>query len=387
VFDPSDGTNGTVSDWPIGTNDEEGNPIVTVLPVDSNNNKPRLIETWRGRTCLSGLLGDPQNWFFSAVGQPGNFDYSPQSPTPTQAVAGNNSPLGLVGDVITSMCPYTDDILVFFGDHTIWLMNGDPMAGGQIDLVSNAIGGAWGRCWTMDPYGNIYFISNRTGIYVLVPGNAPQRISQPIEQLLFNINTGTNSMRLLWDDRFQGVWLFITPIISPTATTHLFFEQRTGAWYQVVFANPLMNPITCTVMDGNDGGDRVPLIGSYDGYVRAIDPTATTDDGVLIQTEVWIGPLLTPSLDEMTLYELQAVLAETSGPVNYAIYVGSTAEEALQSQPVESGIWEQGRNFSDYPRASGHAIYIALTSSNPWAMESIRIRLGTRGKVRQRGGK
>ena len=40
----------------------------------------------------------------------------------------------LIGDTITSMCPYNDDILIFFGDHTIYMMRGDPLANGQIDL-------------------------------------------------------------------------------------------------------------------------------------------------------------------------------------------------------------------------------------------------------------
>lgn len=383
-YDPTDGPNGTVGVWAPAAADLQGNLITSVLPKDSAGNTPRLIETWRGRTCLSGLLLDPQNWFFSGVNQPGNFDYNPVNTTPTQAVAGNNSPLGNVGDVVTSMCPYTDDVLVFFGNHTIWLMNGDPMAGGQIDLVSTAIGGTFGRCWCMDPYGNIYFMSNGTGIYVLVPGNAPQRISQPIEQLLFSLNTGESNVRLMWDDRFQGVHFFITPLVSPTPTAHLFFEQRTGAWWQDQFANPLFNPIACVVMDGNTAEDRVPLIGGWDGYVRAIDPLATTDDGYNINSEVLIGPLLTPTLDEMTLYELQAVLGETSGEVNYAIYIGSTAEEALESEPVEAGLWLPGRNVTDLVRESGHAIFVGLTSQNPWSMEAIRMRLGTRGKVRQR---
>ena len=383
-FDPTVGAGGTVSIWKPGTVDLLGNTIVSVLPVDSEGNKPRLIETWRGRTCLSGLFLDPQNWFFSAVGDPTNFDYSPLSQTPSQAVAGNNSPLGTVGDVVTSMCPYNDDVMVMFGDHTIWLMNGDPMAGGQIDLVSNAIGGTWGRCWCMDPYGNIYFMSNKTGLYTLQPGQAPQRISGPIEQLVNNFNTGLNNVRLMWNDRFQGVHVFITPLVAPTVTQHLFFEARSGAWFQDQYMNPLFNPLCCVVMDGNTPGDRVPLIGSWDGYVRAIDYAATTDDGLPIGSSVVIGPLLTATMDDMSLYDIQAVLGESSGDVNYQILVGDTAEEALQSEPVDAGLFEPGRNWTEHIHQSGHAIFIVLSSNNPWAMEAIRMRLGTRGKIRQR---
>lgn len=355
------------------------------LPVDSAGNKPRLIATWRGRTVLSGLLKDGQNWFMSAVGDPTNFDYSPLSQTPTQAVAGNNSNLGLIGDMITALVPYTDDVMICGGDHTIWQFTGDPMDGGQIDLVSDAIGFAWGEAWCKDPYGNIYFVSNRTGIYTMRPGQAPQRVSQQIEQLLHDINTGTHTIRLIWDDRFQGLHVFVTSTAGPADDTHFFWEARTGAWWTDTFANPNHNPLCCCTFDGNLPGDRVPLIGSWDGFIRFLDPAATKDDGWDIESAVVIGPLNTKDMDELLLKDLQAVLGETSGDVDFAVYVGNTAEIALESDPVLEGTWTAGRNLSNLVRRSGHACYVKLTASAPWAMENIRARLAGTGKVRRRG--
>lgn len=361
------------------------------LPVDSAGNAPRLICTWRGRTVLSGLLLDPQNWFLSAVGVPTDFNYSPLSITPTQAVAGNNSPLGLVGDVITALIPYTDDVLILGGDHTIWVMRGDPMDGGRIDLVSDAIGMAWGAPWCKDPYGNVYFVSNRTGIYTLVPGQQPQRISQQIEQLLVGIDTGATTIRLIWDDRFQGLHVFVTQTASSQATTHFFYEQRTGAWWTDVFANNNHNPLCCAVFDGNAPGDRVALIGSWDGYVRAISATATTDDGTAISSQVLLGPLTTEVQDDVMLKAVQAVLGVGSGNVNYGVLIGPTAEFAYNSQPVLSGVWNSGnggRNFSNYIRRAAHAVYVNVTSTSTagWAMETVRATVQPKkGKVRMRG--
>ena len=252
---------------------------IGTMPVDSAGNLARLCCTWRGRIVLSGLLLDPANWFMSKVSDPTNWDYSPISVTPSQAVAGNNSPLGFIGDVVTTLIPYTDDVLVFGGDHTIYMLQGDPMAGGQIDLVSDTIGMAWGIPWCKDPYGNIYFVSNKTGIYTLVPGQQPQRISQPIEQLLQQINTGSTGIRLLWDDRFQGLHVFVTPLASPQPAVHFFYEWRAGAWWFDVFSNANHNPFACCTLDGNTPGDRVPIIGSWDGYVRTFSPSSGLDDG------------------------------------------------------------------------------------------------------------
>lgn len=353
--------------------------------VVGSANTPRLICAWRGRTVVAGLIDDPFNWFMSAVGDPTNWDYSPLSTTPTQAVAGENAPQGFLGDLGTTLIPYTDDVLIMGGDSSIYMMAGDPMQGGNIDLVSKSIGMAFGSSWCMDPYGTIYFVSNRTGIYSLVPGQAPQRISQQIEQLLNNLDTGANSIQLLWNDRYQGLHIFITPTASSQATTHFFWEARTNAWWTDVFADSDMNPLTCVTFDGNTPGDRVNLLGGWDGYVRAVSPTAVDDDGVAIASSVVIGPVESQSLDDVMLKALQAILGASSGPVQYAVYVGPTAEIALSSTPVVQGAWAAGRNPDSYIRFAGHAIWIKLTASAPWAMEQIRAAVAPNlGKVRRR---
>ncbi len=401
----ADGTNwvqfsptaNTVTTWAPGTQDLLGNPITSVLPVDSAGNKPRLIVNWRNRICLAGLLNDPQTIFMSAQGDPYNFDYSPESTTPTQAVALDASaPAGYVGDVVTCLIPYTNDVMYAGGDHSLYMINGDPMAGGHIDLVSSSIGVAFGTPWCMDPYGAIYFVSNKTGIYTVMPGQQPQRISQQIEALLANIDTGLTTITMLWNDRFQGVHVFMTPTGQSTSLAitaanvpqqpvmHLFYELRTGAWWQDRFENPDHNPLCCVTFDGNAPGDRVALIGSWDGFVRAIDPFATSDDGYPIDSSVVLGPILTPDMDDMLVHELQAVLGELSGQVDYKIFVGRTAEEALGNEPVDSGTWVAGRNPVDYVRRSGHAIYLELSAANSWSMEQVRVRISGLGKVRRR---
>jgi len=371
-FNPS---TGTASKWVASSG---------TLPVDSSGNTPRGIATWRGRTVLFGLLLDPQNWFMSAIGDPTNFNYSPTSQTSSQAIAGNNAPMGLLGDVINTFIPFSDDVAIVGCDHEIWMFAGDPADGGRLDLVSKSMGMAWGAPWCQDPLGNIYFVSNRMGIYTLVPGQQPQRISGPIESSILNIDTGLNGIRLFWSDRFQGVHVFITPLAAPAATTHFFYETQSQAWWEDEFANNNHNPLCGCVFDGNLAGDRVTLVGGWDGYVRSIDPTATTDDGTAINSEVWIGPILTPDLDDVMFKDLQAVLGETSGSVTVGVYVGPTAEAAAVSTAVATWTLNASRNFNYPIRRSGHALYVRITSSNPWTLETIRSRVQTSGKPRRR---
>lgn len=355
------------------------------LPIDSDGNRPRGITTWRGRTVLWGLPKDPQNWFMSRVATPTDFDYSPASTSATQAVAGNNAPAGFIGDVINTAIPYSDDVLIWGGDSSIYLMAGDPMAGGQIDRVTGAIGMAWGRPWCVDPYGTIYFFSTRPGVYSMIPGQEPQRISQGIEQLILDIDTGSNVILLLWNDRLQGLHVFVTPLTVPGETTHFFWEQRTQAWQPDRFASPNFDPLCACIFDGNNPGDRVPLIGCWDGYIRRIDHEATQDDYLEIPSFVLIGPIDTPNQDVVHLYDLQAILGETSGDVTYEIFVGETAESALDRPAIRSGVWKAGHNPLTYIDVAGRAIYIKLSSTDKWAMENIRAKVASTGEVRMRG--
>lgn len=358
-----------------------------LLPQDSDGNVPRLICTWRGRIVVAGLFNEPQNVFMSAVGDPTNWDYGPQNPSAFDAVALGNSPnLGLIGDVVTGLAPYNDDTLIIFGDHSITILRGDPLAGGQLDLVTDTIGAAWGIPWCRDPYGVIYFFSNRMGIYTIVPGQQPVRISQAIDALLQNINTGENGIRLIWDDRSQSLHVFITPLEEAGPATHYVYETRTGGWEPDVFGNNDHNPLAMCTVDGNEPDDRAVLLGGFDGYVRTLSRTAQDDDGTPIVSSVVLGPILTPDLDDVMLKTLQAVLSETSGEVTYEVYVGTTAEHALSTAPVVTGTWTAGRNLISPVRRSGHAVYIRLISTNHWAMESVRVEVNqSLGKIRRRG--
>ncbi len=355
------------------------------MPEDSEGNVGRLICTWRGRTVIAGLEGEPHNIYFSAVGVPTDFNTSPDNPSPTMAVALNASPLGLIGDVVTSICPFSDDVLIIFGDHSIYLLRGDPADGGRLDLVTNTIGAVWGRPWCMGPDGSVYFFSNKMGIYRFLPGAAPQRISQPIDNLLADVDTGTNGITMAWDDARQAVVVHITPLEEAAAATHYTYESRPMAWFQRVYANPDHNPLCCITLDGNLPDDRVVVIGSWDGYLRALSADNPTDDGIPIASSVIIGPVLNSVGDDMMLHEIQAVLAHASGAVTCEVLTGETAEIALASDPVETFEWAQDRNFTELVRVSGHALYLRLSSSEQWAMESIRMLVSTTGDLRRRG--
>jgi len=369
-FDPTDGS---INDWVASAGD---------LPIDSDSRGARGIEAWRGRIVVFGVLGLPYDWFMAEIGDPTNFDYSPDDPpgpAPTDAVSSQTGPQGQVGDVMTAFVPFDDDTAFMGCSHTLYLLKGDPQDNGQITLITDTIGMAFGRAWCKSPDGTVYFFSNRCGLYSLVPGSQPQRISQSIEQLVQDVNTGLNRVTMMWDDRFQGVNVWITPIQGAAPTTHLFFEQRTGAWWQEEYDNDLHNPLCACQFDGNNPEDRVVLIGSFDGVVRYLDPNAATDDGRTIFSTVAFAPILSPGLDDMILDEWQAVLGEDSGDVTWNILLGTTAEQALNSSVEETGIWTAGRNATAPVGRRSHAIIPQFKAEGQWRMEECRAVVRTGG--------
>jgi hypothetical protein len=355
------------------------------MPLDDFGAPGRLICTWRGRTVIAGLPRDPHNWFMSAVDDPWDWDYSPTTESETQAVSGNISPAGLLGGTINCIIPFNDDLLIFGLDHEIWQMTGDPMSGGRFDLVSDLIGIAWGKPFAKDPFGRVYFFSTECGVYMMAPGNQPVYISQQIQKRLDETNLGTHLVRMVWDTRMRGLHVFISPIDKRQPATHWFYEERTQAWQADVFGDVDYNPVAVHAFDGDDPNDRTILLGGRDGHVRALSLSAEDDDGTEIESYVWIGPIMIREHYEAFVKSLQAILGEESGDVDYAVHVGETAQRAFESDAFDTGTWDASRNPVTPLNAAGHAVYVKLSSTNRWAMETIQACLRNTGRVRARG--
>lgn len=360
------------------------------LPVDQGNFKAKLICTWRNRVILAGLPLDAKNIFASAQDDPFDFDYAPASTTATQAWALNTGigvSAGQVPQNITCLIPYTDDVLIIGCDSATFMMSGDPASGGRLDLVSHSTGIAWGNPWCTDPAGNIYFMSNYARVYQLTIGQQPVQISQSISQLLKKIDLDKSVVRMAWDDENEGFLLTVTHYSGAQSDVHYFWEQRSGAWQPMSFNNNDHNPKCLLSFQGNSAANRAVLLGSYDGYVRALTRDAATDDGSNIYSRVVIGPILTNDSDELVVRDIQAILGEESGPVSYEVLTGRTPEQALASLSTNYsrvGTFNAGRTPTTGTRLSGHAIYLRLTAANPWSAEAIVGKIEGKGRIRKR---
>jgi hypothetical protein len=166
--------------------------------------KCSLIAVWGGRIVLSGLATDPNNIFMSAVGDPLDWEYSPEVQTVEQAVAGNlTAGYGKNADIVTALIPTTDDVLIIGGANSIRKLLGNPAEGGLNVSVTDITGIAPGKAWCQSPEGVIYFFGSRGGVYRMDPqGGIPNRLTATsIDERLADINIDANVIRLLWDDR------------------------------------------------------------------------------------------------------------------------------------------------------------------------------------------
>ena len=348
------------------------------FPVDSEGRRPTLIENWRSRIVMSGLKGDPAEWFMSKLADGFNFNYTPDTITEDQAVAGVNSPAGKMPDIINSIIPVSDDILVFGGDHTLWMLAGDPMVGGRLDKLAEGVGTPWGRPWCQDGNRNFYLYGTRGGIYRGSPQEGVSKLtSGKMEERLNAVNLDDNLIRLLWNEREQGVHVFITPRDNSATGTHYFYDVRFDSWWLDTFDNANHNPTSLMVFDGDRSDDRAILLGGWDGYIRKWDVEADDDDGTAISSHVFLGPILGsgPS-NGVRLNEVRCVLARNSDDVKMDVYRGDSAEDAYANSGTSfyTSTFSAGRNVSERRKAQAHALYLKMYNSTldkKWALERV----------------
>lgn len=413
------GTRGSVVDWEVAKYDGgeiEARGLINatpgkgkgLFPVDDQGNKPRLIEVWNERVVLAGILGKPQEWYMSRRGVPDDFDYGIQPAGDERACAGffGETNAGLMSDKINALVPYSDDVLIFGGDHTIHLLSGDPATGAVPDLISDVVGMAWGRAWCKDPRGVLYFFGSRGGVYRMVPGGKPENMTTTtISERLYDINLRTNVIRMVWNDREQGFHLFVSPTDKTLTREHYFYDTKVGAWwideYETTESGVYVHNTTCPhIFDGDDPNDRVILLGGRDGRLYKWDISATDDykgyDAVKIDSKVLLGPMNSASGSKLVMTELLGILAANSSNVDYDVLVGNTAESILADLGVTSsddrddngrrrftGAFVAGRDKVDRRRAVAGDLFLQLRNNNlgeNWALEKTIITLGTAGR-------
>jgi len=340
---------------------------------------------------LSGLEEEPQNWFMSAAGNPFDWDYSPASSSPTQAVAGNNSDTGELGDVVTALAPFQDDVMVIGGANTLWIMRGDPAAGGQIDNISRRVGIVGPEAWAYDVQGNFYFVS-LNGLYRMAVGSGELTCvsRNRLDSVFRDLNTAIYRVFLHYDIRWQGLHIFIVPDNEPTAAVvSYWWDERTDSFWPDKYPT-VVGPIAALAYDADDPADTAIIIGGFDGYLRAFDDDALDDDGTAIESYVDIGPIHPGSVVASSrISDINVLTAKASGDVLLDVFAGHSVEDVREQTTARvrrtvSG----GRNLFFRNRIAQNAMMIRLSQTSAtktWAYEGGSYRQEVITRMRGRG--
>jgi len=372
VFDPK---LSTVEDWTPKDGGE--------LPA-----RGRILTAWRGRIIISRAADDPYELYASALGDPYAWDAYPAALSVTQAWKGRAAGVGRAPDIVNAFIPMTDDIAYIGGDHSIHRMTGDPAAGGDVDVITDQVGIAYGQSWTKDPLGRLFFFSSRGGIYVMHPQGGYERVSvDAIERRLQNLNLLEYRVRLVWDYRREGLWVLPVPItIGGVAHRSWFWESKTNAWWEDDWASTGIQPSAATVFDGDDPDDRKVLFGTEGGHVVYVDEAAVGDQGERIDSRVLIGPLVPTGHDlSFRVMRPQIVLASEQGGLDYELLSSDVADDP--------GTWwgkgrvEAGRSKYMPARTRGAAVWARLRNNRTnerWSLEDFTLGLAPAGRSRVR---
>lgn len=380
--------NDTLRDWTTAvSNYGDGD-----LPIGSVDTSLACtgIALYRGRVVLWGLNEHPQNWYMSAVMDPFDWNTTPDTTTATQAVAGNDSDIGDLGDVLRACLPFSDDLLLMGCDHSIYMMSGDPAAGGTIDTISDHIG-VWGRdalVWGGD--GAAYFYGNDNIWRLAASGGQPEPIGgSRARALLRGIDQAETRCVLLWDMRRGGLRIFFIPANqqdSGSETECYFWHRQTDGFWPFKMAASA-GPTAVAVYDGDDPGDREILLGGWDSYLRQLDETAKNDDGTAIESYVEYTPFAPAGVElAAVLSRIRAITANDADALTLNIYADDTLEDVrASSSPVHSVTLSSGRNSPAVQRIRGNAFKLRAynnTLDQWWAMESLSALVRPTGRQR-----
>lgn len=351
---------------------------------------------WRDRLVFAASVATPQNFIMSRQGTPTDFDYGQDDSA--AAVAGNASKVGSIGEPLNCLMPWTDDILILGGDHSIYKVEGDIAAGGQIVNVSPSIGTLGPDCWDVDPQGNLYFVGT-DGLYVMPPGGVPQNLSAgSMRQFFSEINRNEVLVQLSWDRDRNGLYIFVTNISPGGTSTHLWYDATNQAFFPVQYADNV-GPVVALIYDGDDPVDRQILLGGRDGYVRQVDQTSLDDDGVDFENYVFIGPVRPGGTDAAlaVIQAMEVVVGEVPSTIgsftsddwgmNIQLQTGKDAYTALTApqQTFNFDVTLQARRKRILQRISGGSWYFKIsgTAGKLWSLEKL-VPLFTPGGLQRR---
>jgi hypothetical protein len=160
------------------------------------------------------VLARDHVWYMSRAGDIWDFDFSQEDAA--AAIGGSLDNVGQIGSPITALAPFGDDYLVFGCLNELWVLKGDPGAGGVMSNLSRTVGIVGQNAWCITPTGEMVFLST-DGVYVLPSGAGayPQSLSRDkLPRELMSVDRSRVRVCMAYDVQRRGIWLYLTPDVE-----------------------------------------------------------------------------------------------------------------------------------------------------------------------------
>lgn len=368
---------------------EAPNPILTYHPdVSGKGYTPPecpLVAAWNGRLIVGGPPYAPHWWAMSRAGTYTDWDFTREDAA--AAIDGTNALVSGLGEPLRAIVPYRDDYVLFLHRNSVWVMRGDPRAGGRLDNLSRRVGCVHFGAACMTPDGWCIFLSE-DGLYGIAPGALmePQPISRPtLPRELLDVDPQRFVALVAWDPQRMGIAVFVSPLTAAGFSSNWFLHWESRSWWQVTLPDNVQP--TALVSDYSEFyGRHMLLTGGRDGQVRGQRRQNSADDSVPIDSSVVYGPVRL-GIDAFSvglLQQIDVTLSEDSGNVTVDILTGDTPETALAADPAYTFTAGPGLNVRHYPRKRGNSLFVRLSGADgQWAVESIEVILEKYGRRRR----
>lgn len=358
--------------------------------------RPTLICLYRGRLVIAGDKEIPHAWQMTKVGNPWKVLYDFTNDGDLSAVTYSNNLVGHLGDIITALIPYKDDLLIFGCSQSIWVLVGDPLGSGQLAEVTHSTGIYGYKSWCIDNKKNLYFLGS-DGIYrmpISETSSPPENISKDrLPNLISDLDLDQSLHRVVlsFDPVENGIIISKTKL-SDGSNTNYFYSLLTGGFF------PETYPDSCGVFSSHyyhatDSTYKKFLMGGYDGYIREFDnstknDTTTSSTSAISSYCTILQKLSETEFQDSVLREISGILSggassgdfSDSDGVTWALYKGNDAETILEdvkdaATAFASGTWSTvGKQNKARPRMRGTYAGLKLynsTASQTWSVEKV----------------
>jgi len=346
------------------------------------------VVRWRDRLVWAG---PGHAYFMSRQGDPLDYDYGADGEDAQRAVSATLAEAGVPGEPITALMPFTDDLLIFGCENSLWVLRGDPALGGQRDMVSATVGVLTGDAWCYGPNRELYFLGKQGLFRLAADSLTPEPLNDMWGRRLGrDVDSNLYDVMLSFDSRELLINVFMTAHDVRYTDLHATVDARTGALWPLRFGDGTSafitsaEPTSVCYSNSPIPGEAGVILGCRDGALRYFRDVFENDEGDEIVSSVEIGPLMMGAGREGMLMKMLATLGDRSGSVRFHVRGGHSGEEAFLAEHFASSAMIAGTNRWWTTRLAAGAFIVALSNEEErsWQIENISAQVRGGGMIR-----